>query len=45
MKVVWQRPSLWLAREIIRRLARNTKWGAATVKTMLNRLVRKRALQ
>ena len=44
MKVVWkQSPSL--AQDIIQALTTNARWSPATVKTMLNRLVGKGALQ
>ena len=45
MKVVWKRPEPALAQDIIQELARSKTWSAPTVKTMLNRLVAKGALQ
>ena len=45
MKVVWKQASPTLAQDIIHSLAQHTTWSAATVKTMLNRLVAKGALQ
>ncbi len=44
MRVVWSRAACCTAQEIIDELAGTTAWGPATVKTMLNRLVRKGAL-
>lgn len=43
MKVVWSRPSS-TAQEIIEALADSTDWSAATIKTLLNRLIKKGAL-
>jgi BlaI family transcriptional regulator, penicillinase repressor len=43
MKICWNR-SPASAREIIGALAANTEWHPKTVKTLLNRLVKKRAL-
>ena len=45
MKVVWRQPVPTLAHDIIQALAQHTTWSAATIKTMLNRLVAKGALQ
>lgn len=45
MKVVWKQPAPTLAQDIIQGLAQHTTWSAATIKTMLNRLVAKGALQ
>ena len=45
MKVIWKQTSPVLAQEIIRSLAQSAKWSAATIKTMLNRLVAKGILQ
>ncbi|MDR1305785.1 MAG: BlaI/MecI/CopY family transcriptional regulator [Verrucomicrobiales bacterium] len=44
MKAVWEQAPC-LAQEVIERLERKTAWSAATVKTLLNRLVKKGALQ
>jgi BlaI family penicillinase repressor len=44
MKVVWKRRSC-AAQEIIDRLAPRLSWGPATVKTLINRLLRKGALR
>ena len=43
MHVVWGSSPI-SASEVVARLARRRDWGAATVKTMLNRLVKKGAL-
>lgn len=43
MKVVWRRPRAG-AQEIIEALAESTHWSPATIKTLLNRLVKKEAL-
>lgn len=43
MKIVWQRPGAG-AQDIIEALATTTAWSPATVKTLLNRLVKKKAL-
>ena len=43
MKVIW-RKSPCLAQEIIQALSARTKWGPATIKTLLNRLISKGAL-
>ena len=43
MKVVWRKPRCG-AQEIIEELAGSTSWTPATVKTLLNRLVKKGAL-
>ena len=45
MKVVWKQASPSLAQDIIQALAQSTTWSPATIKTMLNRLVGKGALQ
>ena len=45
MKVVWKQGSPLLAQDIVQALTEGTKWSAATIKTMLNRLVGKGALQ
>ena len=45
MKIVWKRPEPSLAQGIIQELARSKTWSAPTIKTMLNRLVAKGALQ
>ena len=45
MKAVWKQPAPALAQDIIQALAQHTAWSAATIKTMLNRLVAKGALQ
>ena len=46
MKVVWQRsPGPSSASEVIAALSRSTVWSAATVKTLLNRLLHKGALR
>ena len=44
MKVVWKRFPC-LAQDIVQALAVNAKWSPATIKTMINRLVGKGALQ
>lgn len=44
MKVVWKRCRC-TAHEVIASLAANTDWGPATVRTLLNRLLRKGALR
>jgi BlaI family transcriptional regulator, penicillinase repressor len=44
MRVVWERPSPITASDVVDELSRTTDWSAATVKTMLNRLVKKGAL-
>jgi BlaI family penicillinase repressor len=44
MKAVWENPPC-LAQEVIGRLAGRVGWSAATVKTLLNRLVKKGALR
>lgn len=43
MKVIWSRPPA-SAQEVIDMLADSTDWSPATVKTLLNRLVKKKAL-
>ena len=43
MKVVWKRRSC-SAQEVVADLAPSTGWSAATIKTLLNRLLRKGAL-
>jgi len=43
MKVVWRKPRSG-AQEIIEELAESTSWTSATIKTLLNRLVKKQAL-
>lgn len=43
MKVIWSRPPS-SAQEIIEALAGSSEWSAATIKTLLNRLVKKKAL-
>ena len=45
MKAIWKQTSPSLAQNIIQTLARSTTWSAATIKTMLNRLVAKGALR
>ena len=45
MKVVWKREVPSLSQDIIQLLAEVTTWSPATIKTMLNRLVAKGALQ
>ncbi|MDR1191381.1 MAG: BlaI/MecI/CopY family transcriptional regulator [Verrucomicrobiales bacterium] len=44
MKAVWEK-SPCPAQEVMARLAGKTDWSAATVKTLLNRLVKKQALR
>src|SRR5271168_1663817 len=44
MKVVWRKAPI-LPQELIQTLSTSTKWSPATVKTLLNRLVSKGALQ
>ncbi len=43
MKVVWKRKSC-SAQEVVAELAPSTEWSAPTVKTLVNRLLRKGAL-
>lgn len=43
MKVVWRKPRSG-AQEIIEVLSESTSWTSATIKTLLNRLVKKQAL-
>jgi BlaI family penicillinase repressor len=43
MKIVWRRPGA-AAQDIIEALSEVTDWSPATVKTLLNRLVKKKAL-
>ena len=43
MKVIWPRPPC-TAQDIIAALSYSTDWSAATVKTLLNRLVKKQVL-
>lgn len=43
MKVVWRKPRSG-AQEIIEELAESSRWTAATIKTLLNRLVKKQVL-
>jgi BlaI family penicillinase repressor len=43
MKVVWRKPHCG-AQDIIGALANSTDWSPGTIKTLLNRLVRKKAL-
>jgi len=43
MKVVWRKPRSG-AQEVIEELAESTSWTSATIKTLLNRLVKKQAL-
>jgi len=43
MKAVWKHPGC-SAQQIIESLAATTDWGPATVKTLLNRLLKKQAL-
>ena len=44
MKVLWADPSPQPAYDVIERLAQAERWQPKTVKTLLNRLVKKRAL-
>jgi BlaI family penicillinase repressor len=44
MKVIWKK-SPCLAQEIIQATAADKKWGPATIKTLLNRLISKGALR
>jgi BlaI family penicillinase repressor len=44
MKVVWKK-SPCLAQDIIQALSTTSKWGPATIKTLLNRLITKNALR
>lgn len=44
MKVIW-REAPCTAQTVIDKLSGSQEWGAATIKTLLNRLVRKRALR
>jgi len=44
MKVLWSRGAL-TANQVVEELAGKTKWKPKTVKTLINRLVKKRALR
>lgn len=44
MHVVWERRAPVAASDVVEELSRTTDWSPATVKTMLNRLVKKGAL-
>jgi BlaI family penicillinase repressor len=44
MEVVWAEPQPVTANEIVARLESSTDWKDKTIKTMLNRLVKKGAL-
>jgi BlaI family transcriptional regulator, penicillinase repressor len=44
MNVVWSAPAPLTANDVVERLARRRGWSPRTVKTMLNRLVKKGAL-
>jgi len=44
MKAIWKRPGC-PAQEIVEALSSSTDWGPATIKTLLNRLLRKKALR
>jgi BlaI family penicillinase repressor len=44
MRVIWEQPSPVTANEVVDALSGSTDWSAATIKTMLNRLVKKGAL-
>lgn len=44
MKVFWSRPTPTPANEVVRALADITDWKPKTVKTLINRLVKKNAL-
>src|SRR5512133_4305394 len=43
MRVVWEGAPI-TASEVVERLSRHKPWSPATIKTMLNRLVKKRAV-
>ncbi len=43
MKAVWKQPGC-SAQQLIESLAATTDWGPATIKTLLNRLLKKKAL-
>lgn len=43
MKIIWSHPQV-LAQEVIDSLAVSTDWSPATIKTLLNRLVKKKVL-
>ena len=45
MKVIWKQPGPCPAHAVIDALSGPNEWSAATVKTLLNRLVRKGALR
>ena len=44
IKIIWQRPGI-SAQEVIAELEPSTRWSPATIKTLLNRLLRKGALR
>ena len=44
MKIIWQRPGI-AAQEVITELEPTTRWSPATIKTLLNCLLRKGALR
>ncbi len=44
IKVIWQRPGI-SAQEIIEELEHSSSWSPATIKTLLNRLLKKKALR
>jgi BlaI family penicillinase repressor len=44
MLVLWEAPGPMVAADVMARLSSSKTWSAATVKTLLNRLVNKRAL-
>ena len=45
MKVVWDSPRPLTAGEVVQRLADDKHWKPRTIKTLLNRLVKKRAVE
>jgi Predicted transcriptional regulator len=44
MRVVWRKPSI-TAQQVIDDLQTNRSWSASTIKTLLNRLVKKQVLK
>lgn len=44
MRVVWEHAAPITANEVVEALSRTTDWSPATIKTMVNRLVKKGAL-
>ncbi|MEO6689005.1 MAG: BlaI/MecI/CopY family transcriptional regulator [Dokdonella sp.] len=44
MEILWRKPSLQSAEDIVAALAGEQDWQEATVKTLLNRLLKKKAI-